>query len=164
MDLFQQMASSFHELDMSLYRWDLCAQVSSGTHDSLRKLQGDERRDDILRETAPARYRYLMEEIDATALWLGAGDMQHLAQAIKLPLLVVAPREQMPASADRTDTIKDKIGCFFYDENGKTLLSGTGNSLENGNPARIAALLRQHPNTVKIVFDGTNHFLAIVEE
>jgi hypothetical protein len=165
MDRFQAMISLFCDLDISLFRWDLCAQVSSGTRDSLEKLQENERRNNILRPTEPEHYRYLMERVEPTDLWLRAIDVQHLAQAMKLPLLLIAPRDQNPAAANLTGTIKDKIGCFFYDENGKTLLISTDSRLlGDGCPARIAELLSQYPNTVKFVYNGINHFLAIVGE
>jgi hypothetical protein len=160
------LVPDFRNLDWKLYLWTLCAEVNSPTTSSLNRFR-QEAGDNFLQASEPVHYEYLMNigRRGINELWLGASDIQYLAQAMKLPLLVVAPRDRRPALADRTGTIKDEIGCFFYDENGESLLTGiNSHSLGDGDPAKIAELLKAHPNTVKIVFNGTNHFLAIVQK
>jgi hypothetical protein len=149
-----ELSSALSRLDNNMYRWDLFAQVNSSTGSSLREFQL-EAANNLLAETNPERYQYLTS-MDSSELWLVVTDIPYLVKAIGLPLLVVYPKDDNHGLGHFTG----EYGCYFYDNNGQTLLRGDGNE----DTQRIAELLRAYPDTVKIYYNGTNHYQAIIKE
>ncbi|MDR2377312.1 MAG: hypothetical protein LBD54_00995 [Puniceicoccales bacterium] len=150
MEKIQEMALRAFELSTRLILADLNARVSSSTHDSLERYR---REAEQTHKLYPTFYRQYLKTLSNNQLWLEIcpQDLEGMVKTLKLPVMAIGRVGKMTVN--------------FHDGNkGDTFICDDDQGLETFADSIKKHISEKYPKLVKFIHNGTNHFLAIVEE